>query len=71
MTLYTVSLFGHRTMYNFQTAEKKLRSLIKDLILDKPYVAFLLGRNGDFDTCASSVIKGVQKETGSMNSDTP
>ena len=24
MTLYTVSLFGHRTMYDFQTAEKKI-----------------------------------------------
>ena len=35
----------------------------------KPYVAFLIGRNGEFDEYAASVIKRAQKAVGKEKSD--
>ena len=35
----------------------------------KPYVSFLIGRNGEFDEDAASVIKHAQKELGKENND--
>ena len=35
----------------------------------KPYVSFLIGRNGEFDEDVASVIKHAQKELGKENND--
>ena len=43
--------------------------MIKELIQTKPYVSFLIGRNGEFDEDAASVIKHAQKELGKENND--
>ena len=43
--------------------------MITELIQTKYYVSFLIGRNGEFDECAASVIKRVRKEKGKENSD--
>ena len=46
METYTVSFFGHRRIYgNFSSAEKKIESIVADLINNKDYVNFLVGRN--------------------------
>ena len=41
---YTVSFFGHRIIEDFNRVEKKAETLIRDLILQKEYVEFLVGR---------------------------
>ena len=69
MKIYTVSFFGHRKLYNLRQTDERLYPLIKELIQTKPYVAFLIGRHGEFDEYVASVIKRAQKEIGSDNND--
>lgn len=69
MNIYTVSFFGHRELYDLRRIDEQLAPILKELIRTKPYVAFLIGRNGEFDEYAASVIKRVQKEVGKDNND--
>ena len=69
MNVYTVSLFGHRRIENIFRLENQLISIIKPLLQTKSYVSFFIGRNGEFDEYAASVIKRIQKEIGKENND--
>ena len=69
LNIFTVSLFGHREIDDLWRLEKQLYPIIKKLIESKTYVTFLIGRNGEFDEFAASVIKRVQKELGKENND--
>ena len=64
---YTVSLFGHRIIEDYQFVESKLYELLRIAIQKGVEVEFLVGRNGDFDLMASSVIRKLKKETGNDN----
>ena len=57
MFIYTVSFFGHREIENPIEIEKRLDKILHDLISQREYVEFLIGREGEFDLLASSVIK--------------
>ena len=65
---YTVSFFGHRIIEDFNQAEKKAEALIRELILQKEYVEFLIGRGGDFDQIVSSAVKRFQRRIRADNS---
>ena len=69
MDIYTVSLFGHRTIDDLRQLDNLLTPIIKKLVQTRLYVTFLIGRNGEFDEYAASVIKRVQKEVGKENND--
>ena len=69
MEIYTVSLFGHRKIDDIRGLEKKIRKVIKGLIESKNYICFMIGRAGEFDEIAASVIKMVQKELDRDNSE--
>ena len=69
MNIFTVSLFGHREINDLWQLDKKLSPIIRELIQTKPYVSFLIGRNGEFDEYVASLIKNVQKEIGKENND--
>ena len=69
MKIYTVSFFGHRKLYDLRQIDERLSQLLKELIQTKTYIAFLIGRHGEFDEYAASVIKRVQNELGSDNND--
>ena len=62
MNIYRVAFFGHRRIYNIREIEEKLVPILNELILTKEYVEFYIGRNGEFDEFAASVIKRVQKQ---------
>ncbi|MBD5129098.1 MAG: DUF1273 domain-containing protein [Ruminococcaceae bacterium] len=62
MDVYTVSLFGHSRLSNPMDIEKALERAVRELIKTKEYVEFLIGRKGDFDLLAASVIRTVNKE---------
>ena len=64
----TVSLFGHRFIDEHNAVESKLRELLR-IVMQKESgeVEFLVGRNGDFDLMAASVIRKLKKETGNEN----
>ena len=68
LRLYTVSFFGHRIIEDFNRAEKKAKVIIRELILQKEYVEFLVGRNGDFDQIVSSAVKRLQRRIRADNS---
>ena len=61
MDIYTVSFFGHREIKNALEVERKLEAKITELIQTKQYIEFLVGREGEFDILAASVVKRVKK----------
>lgn len=61
MEIYTVSFFGHRVIHNFSNAEKQAENLIHNLLLEKEYIEFLVGRDGDFDQIISSTVKRLKR----------
>ena len=69
MKNFIVSLFGHREIDDLFKLEKLLFPVIKGLIQTKTYVSFLVGRNGEFDEYAASVIKRAQKAVGKENNE--
>lgn len=65
--IYRVSMIGHRVIEDY-SVEEKLYELFRELLRTKEYVEFYLGRNGDFDILAASVIKRLQKNYRDDNS---
>ena len=67
MDIYTVSFFGHREVERAAEIESKLNKLLHDLITQKEYVEFLIGRDGEFDLLAASSIRRAVKQYGYGN----
>ena len=67
MNIYTVSFFGHRTMEHGVKIENRLDKLLHDLITQKEYIDFLIGRDGEFDLLASAAIKRAVGKYGYGN----
>ena len=67
MDIYTVSFFGHREVEKPSEIEERLDNLLYDLITQKEYVEFLIGRDGEFDLFVSSAIRRAVKNYGSGN----
>ena len=65
---YTVSFFGHRIIEDPLVIEKRLKTLIRRLLGEKEYVAFLVGRDGEFDQIVSSSILCCKREYRGDNS---
>ncbi|MDE6593361.1 MAG: hypothetical protein K2K57_09925 [Oscillospiraceae bacterium] len=66
MEIFTVSLFGHRKPENLPETGKALERLEQmacELIRQKDYVEFLIGREGDFDISAASAIRKAMAKT--------
>ena len=68
LDIFTVAFFGHRYIDNLFKVEELLEEQIRKLINEKEYVDFLVGRNGDFDQCASSTVLRVRKNVRDDNS---
>ena len=65
--IYRVSMIGHRVVEDY-SVEERLHELFWKLLRTKEYVEFYLGRNGDFDILAASVIKRLHKNYRDDNS---
>lgn len=65
---FTVSFFGHRVIENPLAVERRLETLICELLTSHGYVEFLVGRNGDFDQLVSSVIRRCKRTVRADNS---
>ena len=66
---YRVVLFGHRYFEGHRVLDEHLEPLLKELIRKKPFVEIYIGRNGEFDIYAASVVKRVQNAMGKENSE--
>ena len=62
MQVYTVSFFGHRTIENGFEVRQHLEKEVTRLIEQMEYVEFLVGRDGDFDIIAASVIRRIKTQ---------
>ena len=68
MNICTVSFLGHRKIDDVFKIEKQLEALIRELLLTKEYVEFLVGRDGEFDQLVSSTIRRCKRNTRDDNS---
>ena len=57
LNVYTVCFFGHRSIDNAIEVENRLDIILHDLITQKEFVEFLIGRDGEFDLLASSAVR--------------
>ena len=69
MNAFVVSLFGHREIIDLYRLEERLIKVVKELIQTKPYVVFLVGRNGEFDEYAASIIKRTSRKVKKENNE--
>lgn len=68
MEIYTVSFFGHRQLDDFMGVECRLEKLIRELLAEREYVEFLVGRNDDFDQLAASTVLRLKRMVWDDNS---
>ena len=66
---YRVVLFGHRDFCGSRVLNESLYPLLKDLIRTKPFVEIYIGRNGEFDIYAATVVKRVQNAMSKENNE--
>ena len=62
MKPYTVSLFGHRDFYGHRQVEERLIPILRDMIRRHEFIEIYIGRDGEFDTYAATIVKRVQRE---------
>ena len=58
---FTVCLFGHRRIEEPALVEERLRAVVEEIVDAHECVEFLVGREGEFDLLASSVIKAIKR----------
>ena len=68
MTIYTVCFFGHRYIDDPFGVDSQIYELVCNLIHDKEYVDFLIGRDGEFDQLVSSAIIRAKRNIFDANS---
>lgn len=64
MDFYKITLFGHRDLSAHQAVEKGLYELFHKLLLTNSHIEVYVGRNGEFDIFAATVVKRAQKIFG-------
>ena len=62
LDICTVTFFGHRRLDDFRKVERLLKKHVTELLDEKEYVDFLVGRNGDFDCLVCSLLRDLKKE---------
>ncbi len=67
MEIFRVAFIGHREVRSMSHVERELEKILSKMLLEKEFVECYIGRNGDFDIIAASVIKRVQREYGCRN----
>lgn len=67
MNIYTVSFFGHNYIEHGAEIDDRLDKLLHDIITQRKYVDFLIGRDGDFDLLASAAVKRAVSSYGYGN----
>ena len=55
-------MFGHRDFNCHRQLEERLIPVLRDLIRKKKFIEIYMGRDGEFDTYAATLVKRVQKD---------
>ena len=61
MEIYRVALFGHRDFDGHKVVEEKLCKIIPEITRRNQLVEIFIGREGEFDIFAASIIKGLKR----------
>ena len=61
MKVFTASFFGHRQIDNVLVIEQRLEAIIRELLISKEYVEFLIGRDGEFDQLVASTVRRCKR----------
>lgn len=61
MIIRRVTFAGHREVDDHRMVEKRLALEISNLMRNSDYVEFYMGRNGEFDIIAASVVRRLKK----------
>ena len=69
MSTYKVTLIGHRFIEDIRELEDMLRVVIDDILLSNRKLVWYIGRNGDFDICAASLLKRMMKQRDDIESE--
>ena len=67
LDVYRVTFFGHRRVEDILGIEHQLLPILQELIETHDFVEFYVGRNGEFDELAASLVKLVQKSNKDRN----
>ncbi len=67
MYIYTVCFFGNLKLERASYIETRLDKFLHELITQKQYVEFLIGRDGEFDLLAASVTRRAVQSYGCGN----
>ncbi len=67
LNVFTVAFFGHRILFDRLNLEKQLETHIQKIVEENAYVEFLVGRNGEFDILASTVVRKIRKNRDENN----
>ena len=68
MNVFAVSFFGHRQIDNPFAVEERLKEVIRELLLTKEYLEFLVGRDGEFDQLVASTVRRCKRAIRDDNS---
>ena len=68
MKAFTVSFFGHRQIENVFAIEERLEMMVRELLVAKEYVEFLIGRDGEFDQLVASTVRRCKRIVRDDNS---
>ena len=60
--MYTVSFFGHRQIDDLRDVDRALIPILDGIFSRESHTVFLIGRNGEFDEYAASVIKRARRD---------
>ena len=55
-------MFGHRDFYGHRQLEERLIPILRDLIRKHKFIEIYMGRDGEFDTYAATIVKRVQRD---------
>ena len=66
---YRIALFGHRSFDGHSILDTHLFELLRDLIREKDFIEIYIGRNGEFDIYAATVVKKAQRLLGNLNNE--
>lgn len=64
MKVFKIALFGHRDFSAHLSLEHSLAKILSDTVKDEIAVEVLIGRSGEFDVFAASVVKQVKRRLG-------
>lgn len=68
MKVFTASFFGYSQIDNVLVIEQRLEAIIRELLISKEYVEFLIGRDGEYDQLVASAVRRCKRAVRDDNS---